>query len=471
MGGRWCAFEGSRAAASFNLANVAIGGGLLSFPYVILETGVVLGAVLGLALAALMALTAEMVADVTENARKRVEEGTAGDMLESGGETWEPEEELEGVPAEAPKKAALTYEKVVELEFGQLAGVAAVLCIILNVFAAQVAPFIVIGDMLEPLLEVVLPAEYVDEWWASRTFVTAALGLLVMLPLSCTRQIDHLRFTSMLSILSITFAACVVVYNSAAFRLSDTYANSESSEMTARGDLSLAEWDWSIFEAIPIITYALSCHIQIPVIYCEMRSPSPRAFRQVAAATFATCLAVYYLAGEFGYLQFGQATDGNVLQNYPSDDLLTNVARVAVTVTLLFSYPLMSFVNRNALDFVIVALLFRFSRSPGDSEGEVTATLVPKAGVWYWARVLAVSAAMMVLAWTISVLVPEIQTVFGLTGAVVTTVTTFLIPPLMYWRLHRASPLRGWVIPLAIVAVGSAVGVLGAYFTILDLLS
>ena len=52
-----------------------------------------------------------------------------------------------------------------------------------------------------------------------------------MFPLSCTRQIDHLRFTSMLSICSISFAACVVVYNSISFRLSDTFEETESEEM------------------------------------------------------------------------------------------------------------------------------------------------------------------------------------------------------------------------------------------------
>ena len=42
-----------------------LAGGLLSFPYVISETGVVLGLLLGLGLALLMAVTAEMVAAVT----------------------------------------------------------------------------------------------------------------------------------------------------------------------------------------------------------------------------------------------------------------------------------------------------------------------------------------------------------------------------------------------------------------------
>ena len=42
----------------------------------------------------------------------------------------------------------------------------------------QVAPFIVIGDMLEPLVEAVLPT-YAEEWYLSRQFLTAMLGIIV----------------------------------------------------------------------------------------------------------------------------------------------------------------------------------------------------------------------------------------------------------------------------------------------------
>ena len=191
-----------------------------------------------------------------------------------------------------------------------------------------------------------------------------------------------------------------------------------------------------------------------------MRAPSLQRFRLVAACTFSICLCVYYTAGEFGYLQFGDVTDGNILQNYPSDDWLTNVARVAVTVTLLFSYPLMSFINRKALDFVFSAVLLRMRGTRKESSASVPEGLegedavespLPSAGLAYWARVLVVTLAMMALAWTIAVLVPEIQTVFGLTGAVVTTITTFLIPPLMYWRLYRGRVLQGWLLPFSIM--------------------
>ena len=50
------------------------------------------------------------------------------------------EEVGEEVVASPARGQALTYERVVELEFGELAGIAAVLCIIVNIFAAQVCP-------------------------------------------------------------------------------------------------------------------------------------------------------------------------------------------------------------------------------------------------------------------------------------------------------------------------------------------
>ena len=41
-----------------------------------------------------------------------------------------------------------------------------------------------------------------------------------------------------------------------------------------------------------------------------------------------------------GYLTFGKACDGLVLNNYASSDTLVGLARVAVAISLVFSYPL-----------------------------------------------------------------------------------------------------------------------------------
>ena len=41
-----------------------------------------------------------------------------------------------------------------------------------------------------------------------------------------------------------------------------------------------------------------------------------------------------------GFLTFGKACDGLVLNNYGSTDVLMGLSRVAVAVSLVFSYPL-----------------------------------------------------------------------------------------------------------------------------------
>lgn len=54
-------------------------------------------------------------------------------------------------------------------------------------------------------------------------------------------------------------------------------------------------------------------------IYVELAPPRQTKMRQVAAISLSLCTSVYLVTATFGYLLFGESTQGDVLANYDTD--------------------------------------------------------------------------------------------------------------------------------------------------------
>ena len=61
------------------------------------------------------------------------------------------------------------------------------------------------------------------------------------------------------------------------------------------------------------------------------------------------CLVSYIAIGVCGYITFGSNTAGNILDNYGDHDLLALIARLCLSVALVFSTPLVLFACRRSI--------------------------------------------------------------------------------------------------------------------------
>jgi amino acid permease len=229
---------GTLLGATVNLTNVAIGSGLLAFPYVFHETGILTGIFLLITLAILMGFLAEMISKVCYT-----------------------------IHQQAPG-VYLTYEIMVDLVLGRIMAVVIMICVMISVIAAQIALLIVIGDMLEPIVQELFYPDYEDSWWTTRAAYTAFVALIVIFPLCILKKIDTLRWTSGLAVLSLLFIAAIVVGYCLNYFITDNDNNFVNE--TARGEIRWLSFTTGIFAAIPIMTYSLAFHIQIPPIYQEL---------------------------------------------------------------------------------------------------------------------------------------------------------------------------------------------------------
>jgi amino acid permease len=72
-------------------------------------------------------------------------------------------------------------------------------------------------------------------------------------------------------------------------------------------------------------------------------------FYQVIAWSFGAAILIYSVMTALGFLTFGAASNGLILNNYSTNDLLMSLSRIAVAVSVTGSYPLLFDGTRDGL--------------------------------------------------------------------------------------------------------------------------
>jgi sodium-coupled neutral amino acid transporter 11 len=133
-----------------------------------------------------------------------------------------------------------------------------------------------------------------------------------------------------------------------------------------------------------------------------------------------------------GFLTFGDKTLGNVLNNFPPDNTMVNIARLCFGLNMLTTLPLEAFVCREVM----------FTYFWPDDDFNLK-------------RHVIVSTALVASALGLSLLTCDLGAVFELVGATSAVAMAYILPPMCYIKLTT----RSWRTYLAYgtVAFGTAV--------------
>jgi amino acid permease len=71
-----------------------------------------------------------------------------------------------------------------------------------------------------------------------------------------------------------------------------------------------------------------------------MKDKTLPKYYKVVSTSFAISISIFALIAGVGFLTFGSASSGLILNNYSTKDSLMSLSRIAVAVSLVFSYPL-----------------------------------------------------------------------------------------------------------------------------------
>eukprot|EP00771_Trimastix_marina_P001794 gnl/Trimastix_PCT/2896.p1 GENE.gnl/Trimastix_PCT/2896~~gnl/Trimastix_PCT/2896.p1 ORF type:complete len:289 (+),score=124.71 gnl/Trimastix_PCT/2896:520-1386(+) len=278
---------------------------------------------------------------------------------------------------------------------------------------------------------------WTNSFVSQRWFVVLVMCVCVYTPLSLMKNLDPLRYTSLLAILFVTYVSIVILIRLAkpAFFLP-----------VPKEKAAIVLFNWNIgdlFAAFPLMGVAFTAHYNIQRFYKELRARTMRRMTVVIHAALVICFMLYSVMALLGYLTFRQDTKDNILKNYGKKDPLAIIARIGMTITISLSFPLVNFANRQAL------LNIFFPGKP-----------------FHWLRHILFTLGIVALVTTIGILLPRVGIVLQFSGSLAGSCVIYIFPALFAMRLlprkHLVPSILVLILGVTIMALGVRSAVLKA---------
>lgn len=224
-------------------------------------------------------------------------------------------------------------------------------CVVINNIGVLVIYMIIIGDVVagssldgvhHPGL---LEGWFGPHWWTGRIVVLLVTTLGVFVPLASLKRMDSLSVTSSLAVaLAVVFL--IITAGIAIFKMS-----SGTLQMPRfLPDITDINSVWNLFTAVPVLVTAYICHFNVHSIGNELENPS--LIEPIVQISLVLCTIVYIMISFFGFILFGDATMGDILQNFDSDlgvpfsVELNDIVRVSYALHLMLVFPLVFYALR-----------------------------------------------------------------------------------------------------------------------------
>ncbi|KAF2204731.1 hypothetical protein GQ43DRAFT_437710 [Delitschia confertaspora ATCC 74209] len=359
-------------SAFMNMANSIIGAGIIGQPYAFRNAGLITGTVLLIALTVTVDWTIRLI------------------VINS---------KLSG---------ANSFQATVEHCFGKSGLVAISLAQWLFAFGGMVAFCVIVGDTIPRVLDAIFPnlADMPFLWLlTNRRAIIIIFILGVSFPLSLYRDISKLAKASGLALVSMAIIIVTVVTQS--FRVP------AESRGPLKGGILIHS---GIFEAIGVISFAFVCHHNSLLIYGSLKKPTIDRFARVTHYSTGISMVACLVMALSGYLTFGSKTAGNVLNNFPSDNIMVNIARLFFGLNMLTTLPLEAFVCREVMNN------YYFPDEP-----------------YHPNRHLLFTTSLVMSSMLISLVTCDLGIVFELFGATSACALAYILPPLCYIKLAKRS--------------------------------
>eukprot|EP00929_Paragymnodinium_shiwhaense_P023414 TRINITY_DN14656_c0_g1_i1.p1 TRINITY_DN14656_c0_g1~~TRINITY_DN14656_c0_g1_i1.p1 ORF type:complete len:589 (+),score=101.78 TRINITY_DN14656_c0_g1_i1:111-1877(+) len=298
----------SVSSATFSLLSTMMGGGVLSLPFAFSVTGV-LGSVV---LTVLSAFASGFSIDLLIGASRA--------------------------------RGADSYELVAKEAFGKQGRVLTTGLIVGLIWLCQIAYLVLLADLMVPVIAAsAVPVNMTTD--GIRSMVICGAVLLVS-PLCFKTSLHALRFMSVIAFTALCIVVLALGHHAfEAFHTEhDAHVMWQGSQHPVLVPAESLSWGPSslndVLYAFPIFGLSFLCHFNVLPMHAEIVRPTRQRTKMVVNAAMAVCTVLYIIAGLCGYVFAGRYTCGNILLNFGADDLLVNIARVALSCTLVGTFPL-----------------------------------------------------------------------------------------------------------------------------------
>jgi len=95
-----------------------------------------------------------------------------------------------------------------------------------------------------------------------------------------------------------------------------------------------------VFVLVSMLSTSFIAHYNAPKFYTELEDRSIPKLNKVVQTSFNFCTAAFIFMMGCGFLTFGGASQGLILNNYAEKDVLAKLCRLAIGASIVFGYPL-----------------------------------------------------------------------------------------------------------------------------------
>ncbi|KAE8540974.1 hypothetical protein D1P53_002327 [Cryptococcus gattii VGV] len=288
------ASRGSLLDAVTNMANSIIGAGIIGLPYAVSQAGFVMGVFLLIALAFISDWTIRLV------------------ILTS---------KLSGRES---------YTETMHHCFGPIGAMAVSFFQFSFAFGGTAAFHVIIGDTIPRVISYIFPSFAENAFlrlFVNRQAVIIICTLFISFPLSLHRDIVKLSKSSSFALVSMVIIIVSVLFRSVAVDQSLRGSSSDMFSIVKPG----------VFQAIGVISFAINI-------------PTLDRFNMVTHISTGISLIACLLVAVCGYVVFTNKTEGNILNNFSSEDWLINIARFCFGANMSTTIPLEVFVCREVIE-------------------------------------------------------------------------------------------------------------------------
>lgn len=373
------------AGTASNLVNAIVGCGIVGIPFALRQSGFVAGVLL----IVFVALVTEKSLRLLLNTAKHIH-----------------------VPS---------YEMLAEACFGVTGFRFVAINMFITAYGAMVSYLMLIKDSFGSLL--LGDADAFDEGLViaedsvlMRRTILLVISLAIILPLSCKRDMADLAQTSRLNVFIDTTLVVLMAYNAPIRAAAEHVAAAEHpTSIWIHGD--------TIFIGLGVLSFAFVCQHSAFIIAGSLENPTATRWGKVTGGALSFCAVLAMVCGVMGYLGFRENTEGNILDNLDSESITANIARCMLGTTMLFVYPLESFVARH----VCVVLLFAGRVAHEGDDAHILARRDRRVGL---------TTALYILAVVPAALASELGPVLALTGAIGGSCLSYIGPGAVYLGVH-----------------------------------
>ena len=226
------------------------------------------------------------------------------------------------------------------------------LSVMLTCLGTSLAYSIILGDTIKSLAET---AGFTGIL-ASRRFNVAAISLLGVYPLSCLKSLAALAPVSMAGVVGI-IVTCIVMtirslpggaYSATAAATATNYISSLPVELRPSFGKIGIRGPQSLLVVASMTATAFLVHMTSPEFYNTLKDNTMSRFATLSTIGFGLTALISGFMMSIGWLTFGGACKGMILNNYSTLDAGATLCRLLMGVSLLGSYGFLSYAMKTA---------------------------------------------------------------------------------------------------------------------------